>query len=486
MDDTKNEGIDSLQLVKRIPQDLADKLEHKCGLCDKVLSSSQSLRNHISLHTKEQYFQCQQCSKSYSARSRLNAHINYIHSKAKTFQCKFSNCGKFFTRPNNLKSHLAMHDPESALHSLVPCSICGAKYKKRNLRNHMNYYHNSKTYSCDICSRICKSLGNLEKHSLIHMPASERPVLPCTICDKVFLDRRTLATHKKYIHFEKSKKPTCPFCNKKFNYAVGLTNHLRSHTKEKPCFCLQCDKCFSTESDLYRHVRAIHKNEKKYKCTECSKEFNDKCQLNKHILVHSNGRSYNCKQCQKCFKSRSILREHEKTHLDNRPTFPCTICNNTYKYKTGLRRHTKEHSNNKFKCDLCKKVFITRANLSGHIKSVHSDREYKFKCQYCEQIFSLSHHLNSHIQVHTREKPYPCTKCTKMFAMKHHLNWHLQRAHGNEVLETGRNYTKIDTLKCKHCFKSFATKKSLFQHSVTHRIEIELNCRPCFVVLERL
>lgn len=46
----------------------------------------------------------------------------------------------------------------------------------------------------------------------------------------------------------------------------------RSHSKEKPCECPECGKCFATTSILKSH-REIHKEEKTYACTLCDMTF---------------------------------------------------------------------------------------------------------------------------------------------------------------------------------------------------------------------
>ncbi|CEP00719.1 hypothetical protein PBRA_001773 [Plasmodiophora brassicae] len=50
----------------------------------------------------------------------------------------------------------------------------------------------------------------------------------------------------------------CPYCPKRFQYC-HLQDHIRSHTGEKPFVCPHCDKNFSRNSTMRRHVKRLHK-----------------------------------------------------------------------------------------------------------------------------------------------------------------------------------------------------------------------------------
>ena len=50
----------------------------------------------------------------------------------------------------------------------------------------------------------------------------------------------------------------CKFCKKTFIYECRLTQHMLSHTKEKPHSCTKCSRTFSLKGDLTRHMVKKH------------------------------------------------------------------------------------------------------------------------------------------------------------------------------------------------------------------------------------
>ena len=62
---------------------------------------------------------------------------------------------------------------------------------------------------------------------------------------------------------------------------------------------------------------------------------------------------------------------------------------------------TTEVIENRFKCDTCEQYFLTKDDLSIHVRT-HA-RVRPFKCDICGAYFLCSSHLKVHIRIHSGE-----------------------------------------------------------------------------------
>ncbi|CAG2112880.1 unnamed protein product, partial [Medioppia subpectinata] len=133
------------------------------------------------------------------------------------------------------------------------------------------------------------------------------------------------------------------------------------------CDFKECNKSFSTKSNLVQHKSCVHLNKRKFKCNEenCGKKFQTKQCLIHHKRIHSGEKPFVCyfNDCKKYFRTKYELTIHMRRHL-NIKLHKCihNNCNQRYKRWAHLNRHKNSiHSNVRFICDFneCHK------NMSG-------------------------------------------------------------------------------------------------------------------------
>jgi len=79
----------------------------------------------------------------------------------------------------------------------------------------------------------------------------------------------------------------------------------------KSFFCPECTAGFMRKYDMRRHVRSVHRNERKYQCDLCSMRFQQRGHLDSHkLVVHQGIRKYECEFCGSRFGNISNKRSH--------------------------------------------------------------------------------------------------------------------------------------------------------------------------------
>uniref|UniRef100_A0A1B0CGG1 Putative zn finger n=1 Tax=Lutzomyia longipalpis TaxID=7200 RepID=A0A1B0CGG1_LUTLO len=188
------------------------------------------------------------------------------------------------------------------------------------------------------CERCGKTLTNRQGF-LMHMDKHNNTArYKCDQCDQKFIHWLSRRTHIYRVHL---KKPycTCQHCGKSFYQIKDMRTHiLEFHTAEHKGYqCEICGKNFRTRSSFNDH-KNVHKSG--VECKVCGKMLKTKKTYFKHLEGHTGARHYACSVCDRTYTCNNLLKRHMKhKHPDKIHLLPPsgTIVNKAYLKKKGLQ-----------------------------------------------------------------------------------------------------------------------------------------------------
>ncbi|XP_023594864.1 LOW QUALITY PROTEIN: PR domain zinc finger protein 15 [Trichechus manatus latirostris] len=347
-----------------------------CPVCGKVFSCRSNMNKHLLTHGDKKYT-CEICGRKFFRVDVLRDHI-HVHFKDIALMDDHQReefIGKIgISSEENDDNSDGSVDSEPHKYSCKRCQLTfgrGKEYLK-----HIMEVHKEKGYGCSICNRRFALKATYHAHMVIHRenlpdPNVQKYIHPCEICGRIFNSIGNLERHK-LIHTG-VKSHACEQCGKSFARKDMLKEHMRVHDNIREYLCAECGKGMKTKHALRHHMK-LHKGIKEYECKECHRKFAQKVNMLKHYKRHTGIKDFMCELCGKTFSERNTMETHKLIHTVGKQ-WTCSVCDKKYVTEYMLQKHV-QLTHDKVEaqsCQLCGTKVSTRASMSRHMRRKHPE-----------------------------------------------------------------------------------------------------------------
>ncbi|XP_055585881.1 zinc finger protein 845-like [Uranotaenia lowii] len=274
------------------------------------------------------------------------SHVKHLEGHRNDFLCEFCQkrvCGS--VKVWHKRWHEQMQSRKPTDHSKF-CQICGKKFGRTEalaLHQAMTYGLFDETWAsnensnwqfrCDKCHYRFRYKQIVKFH---RCDGIDKTIFECKMCEATFDRADHLLQHISEKHemdpeTQQNSKFNCG-CGTSFRYKKRFNNHMKScigvpktisedKPPEKPLTyigyqiqCTICSRKFPNEVKLKKHLRTVHRTEKKFNCDKCNDKFRLKTDLECHYSIkHLVKPRFECEFCGKQFYRGTTYSKHRQT-----------------------------------------------------------------------------------------------------------------------------------------------------------------------------
>ncbi|XP_023864027.1 zinc finger protein 721-like isoform X1 [Salvelinus sp. IW2-2015] len=522
-----------------------------CRVCHKTFVSVHLMRKHLKSKHDLLPYQCLGCGDHFYKNSHLLKHEKVCSAAKRLLTC--CECGKTFklsklkgcnqvnqqqaprgdhqetnttlivengmeipqsfsTTPQNptISNALTIQGQSSKIaNHYETCLLCNETFENgENLRKHMEFQHDVRTYVCLDCGETFQSKSELQKHFAIHLGSRK-----CPLCVKKTSQSTLQHVQRQQPDLRVSSEGVNPNQHQRDVDPADGSNSLAPREREtnilqpSTYLCDTCGKDFPSLCRLKRHLQ-VHTGEQPFPCTDCGKCFTCKGSLKIHQRLHTGERPFACTLCQQRFITNKHLKRHMFTHTREKP-FQCSACGKTFKTKQGCSRHQQfrrcyleKHTRASFlenPKDLQKHQQIGHEEAAQPEEDNMSTTSFEYKtsqahgtsaqspgtsnvrptprqsskartCHVCHEIFQSAYLMRKHLNSKHGQLPYQCLDCGEHFKRKFNLREHKARCHSTPSSKSR---------KCCLCNKTFNSPYLMRKHLKSQHDQLPYQCRDC-------
>ncbi|XP_051509364.1 zinc finger protein 335-like isoform X2 [Myxocyprinus asiaticus] len=261
--------------------------------------------------------------KKYKKYMNRNKYYRSLKPLLRPYNCWI--CGSRFLSQEDLRFHVDSHegnDPER-----FKCQQCSYRCKRwSSLKEHMFNHEGMKPYKCESCDYSSVYKKDVIRHSAVHSKSKSRKTdMSCVNPSQV----------------SKVSEFPCPICHRVYPLQKRLTQHMKTHSTEKPHMCDKCGKSFKKRYTFKMHLLTHIQNcgNSLFKCEFCEITCNDKKNLLNHQLSHTNDKPFKCEDCKYSTSKEDFLVSHIAIKHTGEKPFSCDMCHFTTRHRKNLRLH---------------------------------------------------------------------------------------------------------------------------------------------------
>ncbi|XP_058603646.1 uncharacterized protein im:7147486 [Onychostoma macrolepis] len=406
-------------------------------------------------------FPCPQCGKFFSRKDNMNMHRRKCHPATNTDSVVSNRTMEpktpaaqenlFVLSPSTENQAVRQEITQNtstnrnwgimSLPSVLPRRVtceCGASFTcPRLLFEHLQQ-HAQESYICPHCGENLQSWMDFEAHQQLHQSQSSASE-----------QRAAQQQPHSFSQALPSRAPTRPQQSQGFSehnikaQPPGLLapQHLNNRPFPEALTCHKCKKNFSLRSSLLRHIRlrctGDTAGQKKHTCSRCGTTFQSPLMLKVHIQSNT---------CKPAFKP-----------------IRCPVCVRWFSCLDGLKRHLVSHSRQSvLTCQICDQNCPTPQALEEHKRNVHRINSGMRPAKDAQEQL---HQAGAQTSPST---PFQCHICLRYYPKLQSLKDHLRKVHRpKQPKQTNRSTVepvRSGPFQCQICDRSYPNIKSLKNH----------------------